>query len=74
MTKERVIKESKEYLQYAHETLRKAFKNAPGAEGVFIDAALKDIEKSVNQLEALNEMMKVWKITKGKNLESITEE
>jgi hypothetical protein len=74
MTKERIIKYSKDYLTHTHETLRKAFSNAPGEEKVFIESVLKGLEKDVEQLELLEEMIHVWKITKNKKMEMIEEE
>jgi len=74
MRKERALSESKNYLISVHDTLRKVFRDAAPEEQVFITAALEGIEKDVKQLEMLEDMMKVWKATKGKNLETITEE
>jgi hypothetical protein len=73
MGKEQVLRDSKNYLISVHDTLLKAFRNAPGEEKVFIDNVLKDIEKDVEQLELLEDMMRVWKITKKKKLEMIEE-
>jgi hypothetical protein len=74
MTKERVVKESKEYLQYAHETLRKAFRSAPAEESVPVNSILESIEKNVNQLEMFEEALKTYKAKKDKrNQESIIE-
>lgn len=75
MNKERVIKESKDHLEYVHESLRRAFNQGSESEKVFIDEVIKNIETDVKQLEMLEDMMKVWKINKGKkNLESTIED
>lgn len=75
MNKERTLQEAKNYLISVHDTLRRGFRNAPPEEQVFITNILEGLEKDVNQIEALEEMMEVWKIgKKHKNLESIIEE
>jgi hypothetical protein len=65
MNKERAIREAKDHLEYTHETLRRAFNNSAPGEKPFIDEVLTSIEIDVKQLEALEEMMKVWKKTKN---------
>ena len=75
MTKTQVLKDSKNYLISVHDTLRRTFRNASTEESVFINNVLEGIEADVKQLEALEEMLPIWKATKNKkNLESITEE
>ena len=64
MSKERTLKEAKEYLMYSHEILRKSFNHAPAAENVFVDEVLKNLEIDVKQLEMLEEMLKAQKKTK----------
>jgi hypothetical protein len=75
MTKERTLKEVKEYLQYVHETLRKGFRSTPAKESIFINSILDNIEKNVNQLEMLAEAIKIQNVLKDKrNQESTIEE
>jgi len=74
MRKERALEDSKNYLISVHDALRTAFRNATPAEQVFLTNVLEGIEKDVKQLEALKEMMEVWKIKKDKKLEMTTEE
>jgi hypothetical protein len=75
MRKERILEDSKNYLISVHDTLRRAFRNAPQEEQVFITNVLEGIEKDVKQLEALEDMMEVWKSNKkNKNLETVEEE
>ena len=74
MRKERALEDSKNYLISVHDTLRKTFRNAPPEEQVFINVVLEGIEKDVKQLEMLEEMLEIWKISKDKKLEMINEE
>lgn len=74
MRKEQVLEDSKNYLISVHDTLRRAFRNSSGAEQVFINSSLEEIEKAVKQLEMLEEMLPIWKKTKDKKLEMTTEE
>jgi hypothetical protein len=74
MTKERVLEDSKNYLISVHDTLRRAFRNAPPQEQIFITATLEGIEKDVKQIEMLEEMLDVWKAAKDKKIEMINEE
>ena len=73
MKKERVINESKNYLIFVHDTLRRTFINAEPSEKIFIDTVLEGIEKDVKHLEMLEEMLKVCKSKKDKKLELIEE-
>jgi hypothetical protein len=73
MNRERVLRESKDYLIDIHDTLQRSFRSVPGEEQVFIAGVLENIKSGVKQLEMLQEMIKIWKITKDKK-EIITEE
>jgi hypothetical protein len=67
MSKEYTLKNAKHALIDVYDMLQRAFKSAQPEEQIFIEATLDSIEKSVNQLEALEEMLPIWKATKDKN-------
>jgi len=73
MTKERILKYSTEYLAHAHETLRKAFRDSPFEEKIFVDAVLDSLKNDVEQLESLRETM-LANASKRKELIEETEE
>lgn len=74
MTKDKAVTESKNYLISVHDALRRAFSNALPTERAVIDNILRGIEKEVEQLETLEEVMKVQKKLKEKKEDMVEEQ
>lgn len=74
MTKERVLQEAKEHMQYTHEILRKTFNYSLGQEKVLVSTILENIENDVQQLEMLYGTLKTRNTKKNKIRELEIEE